>query len=124
MSSNLKYSKTHEWVDFIAPNRVRIGLSDYAQESMGDLVFVTLPEVGQEVSGGDVIGDVESVKAVSDLYSPVSGVVVAVNEDLEDQPELINEEPYSAWLFEIDQVTDQVELLDQAAYEAFCEEEG
>ena len=121
--AELKYSKTHEWIkteDGVAV----VGISDFAQDALGDVVFVNLPAVGDEVTAGESFGDVESVKAVSDLICPVSGVVCAVNEELEDSPELLNEDPYGAWIIKVENVTDEEELLDAAAYEAFCAEEG
>ena len=88
------------------------------------MVFVNLPQVGDEVAAGESFGDVESVKAVSDLISPVSGVVLEVNEELDDSPENLNSDPYGAWIIKVENVTDEEELLDAAAYEAFCAEEG
>ena len=119
----LKYTKSHEWVKL--ENRIAVvGISDFAQDALGDVVFVNLPQVGDEVTAGEVFGDVESVKAVSDLICPVSGVVCAVNEELEDSPENLNEDPYGAWIIQVENITDEEELLDAAAYEAFCAEEG
>lgn len=118
----LKYSKSHEWVKY--ENGVAIiGISDFAQDALGDVVFVNLPAVGDEVTAGEAFGDVESVKAVSDLISPVTGVVCAVNEELEDSPELLNEDCYGAWIIKVEAVTGEEELLDAAAYEAHCAEE-
>ena len=119
----LKYSKSHEWVEEIGDEVVRIGLSDFAQSELGDIVFVNLPEVGDEVECGAPLGDVESVKAVSDVFSPVTGVVKEVNEELLDSPEKINEDPYGAWLIVVEEVSDSEELLDAASYEAHCEAE-
>lgn len=119
----LKYSKSHEWVKYEDDNTVLIGLTDYAQNELGDLVFVNLPEEGDEVMAGDAFGDVESVKAVSDVYSPVSGEVAAVNEELLDAPECINEDPYGAWFIRVGNVSDTEELMDAEAYEAFTKEE-
>ena len=119
----LKYTKSHEWVKFEDGIAV-VGISDFAQDALGDVVFVNLPQVGDEVTAGEVFGDVESVKAVSDLICPVSGVVLAVNEELDDSPELLNEDCYGAWIIRVENVTDEEELLDAAAYEAFCAEEG
>ena len=119
----LLYSKSHEWVAF-SGDTAKVGLTDFAQNALGGLVFVNLPEVGDEVEKGKACADVESVKAVSDVYCPVSGEVTAINEDLLDQPELINQSPYEAWLFEVGSISDKEELLDAAAYEAFCAEEG
>lgn len=120
----LKYSKSHEWVKYEDENTVLIGLTDYAQNELGDLVFVNLPEEGDEVAAGDAFGDVESVKAVSDVYSPVTGEVVAINEDLLDAPESINEDPYGAWFIRVGNVSDTEELMDADAYEAFTKEEA
>lgn len=120
----LKYSKSHEWVKYEDENTVLIGLTDYAQNELGDLVFVNLPEEGDEVAAGDAFGDVESVKAVSDVYSPVTGEVAAINEDLLDAPESINEDPYGAWFIRVGNVSDTEELMDADAYEAFTKEEA
>lgn len=120
---DLKYTKTHEWVQFIDDTTVRIGLTDYAQHSLGSLVFVNLPEEGDTVEAEDSLGDVESVKAVSDVLSPVTGTVSAVNEELLDAPEKINEDPYAAWMVEISQVEKADDLLNAADYEALCNEE-
>ncbi len=121
--TELLYSKTHEWVleeDGVAT----IGISDYAQDALGDLVFVNLPQEGDEVVAGEAFGDVESVKAVSDLICPVSGVVCAVNEELLDAPELLNNNPYGAWIIKVENITYREELLEAAEYEAFCATEG
>lgn len=120
----LRYTKSHEWILFADDGTAKVGLTDHAQEALGDLVFVNLPQVGDELTCGEALGDVESVKAVSDVYSPVSGTVKAVNEDLLDAPEAINADPYGAWLVEVEDITDQEELLDAAAYEAHCAQEG
>ena len=119
----LHYSKSHEWVK-VEDGVTIVGISDFAQNALGDVVFVNLPAEGDGVTAGDAFGDVESVKAVSDLVSPVTGTVCAVNEELLDQPELLNKAPYDAWLIKVENVTDTEELLDAAAYEAFCTEEG
>ena len=121
---HLRYTKSHEWILFADDGTAKVGLTDHAQEALGDLVFVNLPQVGDELTCGEALGDVESVKAVSDVYSPVSGTVKAVNEDLLDTPEAINADPYGAWLVEVEDITDQEELLDAAAYEAHCAQEG
>ena len=121
--AELKYSKSHEWLKEEDGVSV-IGISDFAQDALGDVVFVNLPEVGDDAAAGEAFGDVESVKAVSDLISPVSGTVCEVNEELLDQPELLNEDPYGTWIIKVENVTDTEELLDAAAYEAFCAEEG
>ena len=121
--AELKYSKSHEWVRMDGEIAV-VGISDFAQDALGDVVFVNLPAEGDTVTAGEAFGDVESVKAVSDLVSPVTGTVCAVNEELLDSPELVNSDPYSAWLIKVENVEGSEELLDAAAYEAFCTEEG
>ena len=121
--AELKYSKTHEWIKMEDGVAV-IGISDYAQDALGDVVFVNLPAVGDEVTAGETFGDVESVKAVSDLICPVSGVVCEINEELEDAPEKLNEDPYGAWIIKVENITGEEELLEADAYEAFCAEEG
>lgn len=117
----LKYTKSHEWILVGDDGQVTVGITDHAQELLGDMVFVELPEMDSNVDAGDECAVVESVKAASDVYSPVSGTVVAINESLADAPELINEDPYGeGWMFRL-QVsgTDQLDgLLDAAAYEA------
>ena len=117
----LQYSKDHEWVKK-EDDLFVIGISDFAQDALGDLVFVNLPEVGDAVTAGEAFGDVESVKAVSDLLSPVSGTVAEINEELLDAPELLNNDPYGAWIIKVCDVTATEDLLDAAAYEAFCAE--
>ena len=114
------FSKSHEWVKEEG-EEVVIGLTDYAQSELGDLVFVNLPEEGDEVTVGEPFADVESVKAVSDVYSPVSGVISEINEELLDTPEAINEAPYDAWFVRVKEITDTEELLDAAAYQAYVE---
>ena len=121
--AELRYSKSHEWVKMDGDVAV-IGISDFAQDALGDVVFINLPAEGDSVTAGDAFGDVESVKAVSDLVSPVSGTVCAVNEDLLDAPEKLNSDPYGAWIIKVENVDGSEELLDAAAYEAFCTEEG
>lgn len=121
--AEMKYSKDHEWMKE-EDGVVVIGISDFAQDALGDVVFVNLPGESDEVTAGEAFGDVESVKAVSDLVSPVSGTVCAVNEDLLDEPEQLNKAPYDAWLIKVENVSDTEELLDAVAYEAFCAQEG
>ena len=120
---HLLYSKSHEWVD-ITGDSAKVGLTDFAQDQLGSLVFVNLPEVGDEIGVGDSLGDVESVKAVSDIFSPLAGTIAAVNEELLDAPEKINEDPYGAWLVEVKDLGEKEALLSAAAYESFCKEEG
>ena len=121
--AEMKYSKDHEWMKE-EDGVVVIGISDFAQDALGDVVFVNLPAEGDTVTAGEAFGDVESVKAVSDLVSPVTGTVCAVNEELLDAPEKLNSDPYGAWLIKVENVEDSEELLDAAAYETFCTEEG
>ena len=120
---DLKYTKSHEWVRMDGDVAV-VGISDFAQDALGDLVFVNLPQVGDEVTAGEAFGDVESVKAVSDLMSPVTGVVCEINEELLDAPENLNNDPFGAWIIKVENVTDTEELLDPAAYEAHCAAEA
>lgn len=115
----LKYTKSHEWVQENGDGTVTVGLTDYAQQELGDLVFVNLPMAGDSVTAGESLGDVESVKAVSDVFCPVSGTVAEVNEALLDSPQLINETPYEAWFIKVENITDTEELLSAAEYEAF-----
>ena len=117
---DLRYTTDHEWVRETAEG-VRIGITSYAQEALGDVVFVTLPQVGDEVSKGDSCGEVESTKSVSDLYAPLSGTVTAVNDALEATPELVNSDPYGdGWMYEISlsDDADTSALLDAEAYQA------
>jgi glycine cleavage system H protein len=121
MSEKILYTKEHEWV-VVKDNIVRVGISDYAQNELGDVVFVDLPELGDVVEEGEGFAVVESVKAVSDIYAPVSGEIVTINEELEDSPELINESPLDrGWLVEIkvDGVAQTGDLMNQQEYEAF-----
>ena len=117
--AELRYTRSHEWVREEDGLTV-VGLTDYAQKALGDIVFVNLPEEGDEVTAGEAFSDVESVKAVSDVFSPVTGIVAEVNEALLDSPALVNEDPYGAWFVRISDVTDTEELLDAAAYDAVC----
>lgn len=121
--TDLKYTKSHEWVNFTTETTARVGLTDFAQNSLGDIVFVNLPETGDAVTMGESFSDVESVKAVSDIFSPFTGEVSAINEEVLDEPAKINSDPYGTWLVEISGITDQEELLDAAAYEKICAEE-
>lgn len=125
--NELKYVASHEWIRDEGDGTVTIGITDHAQDLLGDVVFVELPEVGAEVSAGDDTGVVESVKAASDVYAPVSGEVVEVNAQLEDSPELVNSDPYGdGWFFRV-KLSDPSELndmLDADAYNELCEEEA
>ena len=116
--ADLKYSNDHEWVR-MEGDIASIGITDYAQDALGDLVFVNLPEVGDEVTAGESFGDVESVKAVSDVLSPVNGTICEVNEELLDAPELLNSDPYGAWIIKVENADGLDDLMDAAQYEAF-----
>ncbi|HHT68364.1 MAG TPA: glycine cleavage system protein GcvH [Firmicutes bacterium] len=121
MSEQLRFTKEHEWL-LVKGNIIRVGISDYAQNELGDIVFVDLPSVGDRVEEGEGIAALESVKAVSDVYSPVAGEVVAVNEALEDSPELVNESPLDeGWIVEIEVegVAQTGDLMTKEEYEAF-----
>ena len=120
----LKYTRTHEWIRFEDETTAFIGITDYAQDQLGDLVFVNLPEEGDEVTVDEAFGDVESVKTVSDVISPVSGTVAAVNEEIQDSPQLMNEQPYEAWFIKVADISATGELLSAAEYEALIAEEG
>ncbi len=115
---NLLFSKSHEWVK-IEGNKATIGLSDYAQHELGDIVYINLPSIGDKITIGESFTDVESVKAVSEVYSPVSGTITAVNDELESQPELINNAPYDAWIVTVE-LSDKGELMTKEEYEKFC----
>ena len=116
--SNLKYTKSHEWVRIETDGTVTVGITDHAQELLGDLVFLELPEVGREIVAGEEVAIVESVKAASDVYAPIGGTVTEVNTDAIDAPEAVNQNAYEAWLFKIKpaNTTDMETLLDAAAY--------
>ena len=117
--AELQYSRDHEWLRMDDGVAV-VGISDFAQSELGDVVFVNLPEVGDDTTAGEPFGDVESVKAVSDLVSPVTGTVCAVNEELLDAPEKLNEDPYGTWIIKVENVTDTEDLLSAEQYEAEC----
>ena len=126
--SDLSYTAEHEWVQRVGDDTVRVGITDFAQSSLGDVVFVQLPDVGTEVTAGESFGEVESTKSVSDLYSPVTAKVVAVNGDLEGSPQLVNSDPYGeGWLIQLqadaDALSGEVDgLLDADAYQALVTE--
>ncbi len=119
----LRYAKTHEWVRE-EDGLCVIGLTDFAQDALGDIVFVNLPQVGDELKAEETFADVESVKAVSDVYAPVNGTVTEVNEEVVDNPALINEDPYGAWLVKVENVSGGEDLLDAAGYQEVCKEEA
>lgn len=120
---NLLYTKSHEWVE-IDGDKLKVGLTEHATEQLGDLVFINLPEVGDSVEAEGEFGDVESVKAVSDVLSPATGEVSAVNDAVLDAPESVNADPYGAWLAEISNVSAKRELLTPEDYEKLLEEEA
>lgn len=118
LPENLKYAKTHEWALLEDDNTVRIGITDFAQQELGDLVYVELPEVGRKVTAQEPCAVVESVKTASDIFSPVAGEIVAVNADLADEPEQVNDDAYQAWLFcvKADDLSGLDQLMDAEAY--------
>ena len=120
----LKYTKTHEWVKFLDEKTAYIGITDYAQDQLGDLVFVNLPSEGDTLEAGAAFADVESVKAVSDVNAPVTGTVAKVNDALADEPEQMNKAPYDAWFVLAEDITNTGELMTAAEYEAFVAAEG
>ncbi len=125
--AELKYASSHEWARLEEDGTVTVGISDHAQNALGDVVFVELPELGATLAVGDEAGVVESVKAASDIYSPVGGEVVAINEALEDAPETVNTEPYSdGWFFrvKIDDASELENLLSAEDYDAQCADES
>jgi glycine cleavage system H protein len=124
--SDLRYAASHEWARLEADGSVTVGISDHAQEALGDVVYVELPELGRQLGAGQEAGVVESVKAASDIYAPVSGEVVAINEALADSPELVNSDPYGSWFFRL-QPSDKAQLdklLDATGYQAACDAEA
>lgn len=126
LPSELRYSEEHEWVKEEGGNKVRIGITDFAQDELGDIVFVELPEVGDELEADSPFGSVESVKTVSELYAPVSGKVLEVNEDLEDSPEKVNESAYEdGWMIvvELSDSSDMEKLMDADKYKAMVSED-
>ena len=121
--ADLRYAASHEWARLEADGSVTVGISDHAQEALGDVVFIELPEVGKNLAAGDQAGVVESVKAASDIYAPVGGEVIAVNEALADAPEQVNGEPYGAWFFKLkpQDAAELDKLLDADGYRAASE---
>ena len=115
---DLKYTKSHEWIRVLDDGIVEIGLSDYAQDQLGDIVFINLPNSGDSLAKGEVFADVESVKAVSDIYSPMDGKVKESNAELIEAPELINQSPYTAWLIRVEGSLSQEDLLSASEYKA------
>ncbi|MEA4832143.1 Glycine cleavage system H protein [bioreactor metagenome] len=124
LPTELSYTATHEWVRFTGKNMAYIGITDHAQEALGDLVFVNFPAKGAAVTAGEILCDVESVKAVSDIYSPVTGTVSEFNNTLENSPESINSDPYGSWIAKIEEITDTAGLLTAEEYQQLIEKEG
>lgn len=122
---SLKFTKEHEWLK-VEGNRAYVGITDFAQNALGNIVFVELPETGTRIETGEVLGVVESVKAASDVYCPVTGTVIEVNEELADAPEKLNEAPYESWIavLEMEDAGEIENLLDFDEYEKFCSEEA
>lgn len=120
--ADLLYTKSHEWVEFTGETTAKVGLTDFAQDALGDIVFINLPEVGDAAEKSTYIADVESFKSVSDIFSPFTGEIAAVNEELADAPDTINSDPYGAWIFEVCSITDKEELLSPAQYEEVCKQ--
>ena len=118
----LKYTKDDEWIKMLDDTTALVGITDYAQDQLNDIVFVTLPAVGDEVTADTPFGDVESVKAVSDLMCPVTGVVAEVNEERDGAPELLNSDPYGNWIIKVENITGFADLMDADAYEAKTKE--
>lgn len=121
--ADLRYAASHEWARLEADGTVTVGISDHAQEALGDVVFIELPEVGKQLSAGQEAGVVESVKAASDIYAPVGGEVIAINESLADSPESVNSDPYGSWFFKLkpNDASELDKLLDATGYEAASE---
>lgn len=121
--ADLRYAASHEWARLEADGSVTVGISDHAQEALGDVVFVELPEVGKSLAAGQEAGVVESVKAASDIYAPIAGEVIAINEALTDAPENVNSDPYGSWFFKLKpaDAAELEQLLDAAAYQAACD---
>lgn len=124
LPENLKYAASHEWAQLEDDNIVRVGITDFAQQQLGDLVYVDLPKLGRKVTVGEQCAVVESVKTASDLFSPVAGEIIAINEAVADEPEQVNDSPYQSWLFCIkaDDVADLNQLLDADAYQQLIDQ--
>jgi glycine cleavage system H protein len=122
---DLKYTKSHEWIRELKPGTVEVGITDHAQAALGDLVFAEVPDAGRAVKAGDATAVVESVKAASDVYSPVTGKVIAGNDALAGKPELLNQDPYGeGWMFRVETSTDLKTLMSAADYEKFLAEDS
>ena len=124
LPENLKYAMSHEWASMEDDNVVRVGITDFAQEQLGDLVYIELPELGRKIKAQEQCAVVESVKTASDLFSPVSGEIVAINQALVDEPEQVNDDPYKAWIFRVkaDDLSSLDQLMDADAYQLVIEQ--
>lgn len=120
---NLLYTKTHEWIDFRDETSALVGITDFAQGQLGEIVCVNLPTEGEEFAAGDIVADIESKHAMSDMFLPVTGSISAVNDRLNDQPYLINTAPYDAWICEVSGIEDKLELLTAKEYDEFLQSE-
>ena len=122
--NDLKYAQTHEWVKLEDNSLIRVGISDFAQSELGDLVFIEFPKVGQQLKAGEKCAIVESVKAASDLFAPVSGIIVKINDGIADEPERVNDEPYDSWLFCIkaDNIEELTTLMNADDYQKLTED--
>ena len=123
--SNVFYTEDHEWVEVLGQNKIRIGITDFAQDELGDIVYVELPEVGDEFDAGDEFGTVESVKSVSEILTPFAGTVVTVNDLIDDEPEMVNDDPMGEGWFievEVEEDIDTSELMNKEEYEAYIAE--
>ncbi len=123
LPKELSYTKTHEWVKWLDETTVLVGITDHAQASLGDIVFINLPEIDQLLTKDSTFGDVESVKAVSEVYSPVSGKVTKINETILDSPEKVNQDPYGSWFMEVSEISDKTALLTSEEYQSIITEE-
>lgn len=123
--SNVFYTEDHEWVEVLEENKIRIGITDFAQDELGDIVYVDLPEVGDEFDAGDEFGTVESVKSVSEVLTPFAGIIITVNDLVDDEPEMVNDDPMGEGWFievEVEEAIDTSELMNKEEYEAFIAE--
>lgn len=121
---NLLYTKTHEWIDFKDDTTALVGITDFAQGQLGDIIYVNMPTEGEVFAAGDIVAGIESDMAASDVFLPATGSISAVNEQLVDQPELINTAPYDAWIFEVSGIEDKLDLLTAKEYDEFLQTEG
>jgi len=119
---DFKYTKTHEWIEFTDDGKAKVGITDFAQQELGDIVYVNLPDVGSVFEAEEVFADIESVKTAEDIYTPVGGTVVAVNEELIDKPELVNTNAFEAWFVELDGVSESDGLMNSVEYENYISE--